>query len=181
MMILLSGLSGSGKDTFADYLVKEKGFIKLTFADVLKEEVSKMSRIKIGYFYDRDLKDKVLREQSHTYSGFTPREILIKYADKKRSKDELYFVNKVLEKIKNYDNYNEKNFVISDCRFKNEEETFKKLFSNNCYLIWMNREVEKKFDNTELVKENCDIVLDNNSEEFDGTSLYLSLKEYIKK
>ena len=37
MLVGLSGLKGSGKDTCADYLVKNHGFIKVAFADPLKD------------------------------------------------------------------------------------------------------------------------------------------------
>ena len=37
MIIGIVGNKNVGKDTLADYLVKEKGFIKYAFADPLKE------------------------------------------------------------------------------------------------------------------------------------------------
>ena len=35
MIIGISGFQSSGKDTIADYLVKEHGFVKLSFASAL--------------------------------------------------------------------------------------------------------------------------------------------------
>ena len=43
MIILgLAGLAGSGKDTVADWFVKNKGFVKLSFADEMKRFVLKL-------------------------------------------------------------------------------------------------------------------------------------------
>jgi len=49
MIIGICGLIGSGKDTIADYLVKEHNFIKLSFADKLKDCVAEM------FDWNRDL------------------------------------------------------------------------------------------------------------------------------
>ena len=43
-VIVLTGLARSGKDSVADYLVKEYGFKKFTFSDVLVEELIKQGR-----------------------------------------------------------------------------------------------------------------------------------------
>ena len=40
MIIGISGFQSSGKDTIADYLVKEHGFVKLSFASALKDIVA---------------------------------------------------------------------------------------------------------------------------------------------
>lgn len=42
MIISLSGIIGSGKDTAANYLVSEYGFIKVSFADCVKDVLSSM-------------------------------------------------------------------------------------------------------------------------------------------
>jgi len=54
MLIGLTGKSGSGKDTVADYL-KEKGFIYFSLSDIIREECKKRGKkierdnlIKIG-------------------------------------------------------------------------------------------------------------------------------------
>lgn len=56
-LIVLSGFSGSGKDTFADYLVKMYGYVKCPFAASLKEMTSKKYNVPIEYFNKEDLKD----------------------------------------------------------------------------------------------------------------------------
>ncbi len=49
MIIGICGLIGSGKDTIAEYLIKEHNYIKLSFADKLKDSVATM------FDWDREL------------------------------------------------------------------------------------------------------------------------------
>jgi hypothetical protein len=60
ILIGLAGYAGSGKDTAADYLVHTHGFIKLAFADPLREEVANAWRINPAgqhIFSERSLKE----------------------------------------------------------------------------------------------------------------------------
>jgi len=41
-IIAISGLAGSGKDTAADFLVKNHGFCKISFADEMKRIVMRL-------------------------------------------------------------------------------------------------------------------------------------------
>lgn len=66
-LIVLSGYSGSGKDTFPDYLVEKYGYEKHPFAASLKKITSKKYKLPINYFYDEILKDKKI--QSSGMSG----------------------------------------------------------------------------------------------------------------
>lgn len=59
-IIVLGGYSKSGKDTFADYLVKTHGYQKFYFAKTLKDECAKVYEMNIKYFYDETLKDKTI-------------------------------------------------------------------------------------------------------------------------
>ena len=184
MIILLSGLAGMEEDAFADYLVKEHGYVKLSFADQLRENLSDTFNIDIKYFYDRKLKDvkfdveeirssiklfidfafylNVEKQPSDMLRNFvifgkTPRDLLIDYSKHKRNLDESYFVDIVLNKIKN--GFQNKNIVITDCMFKNEKKIFKECF-DECYLIWIDKKVEKIVDDTQLVKEDADLIVD---------------------
>ena len=51
MIIGICGLIGSGKDTIADHLVDDHSFVKLSFADKLKDSVATM------FDWNRDLLD----------------------------------------------------------------------------------------------------------------------------
>lgn len=59
MIISLSGLKGSGKDTVADVLIKKFNFKRLSLADPLKELCSSVFNLPINTFHDVDLKDTV--------------------------------------------------------------------------------------------------------------------------
>ena len=156
MLILLSGLAGCGKDTFADYLCKHHSFQKRAFADVLKREVSDLYNIPLNYFYDRDKKDT-------NYHGITPREKLIDYANQKRKIDPLYFAKKI--------ELPEGNVVISDCGFLNEQEYFPEGIT-----VWIERSIPEIFDNREIQKSDCKIILYNESP-FDGDKLWEQFKK----
>ena len=162
MIILLVGKPSSGKDTFAQYLVDKYGFIRLSFADKLKEEVSTNLNIPLNYFYDRDLKDTFIDTL-----GCIPCSLLIQYANKKRSVDPEYFIKKI-------NINNNKNYVISDCRFKNELHYY-----NNAISIWIERDNLKDiFDNGELNRNDCQYIVYNNISPFDGSNLIRQLKGY---
>ena len=67
MVIGICGLISSGKDTIADYLIKEHNFHKISFADKLKDSVATM------FSWDRELLDgktiesREWREQVDSY------------------------------------------------------------------------------------------------------------------
>lgn len=55
--ILVSGWAKSGKDTLASYLAQEKKAKRISFADPLKEEVSKDFGLPIEWLYDQSKKE----------------------------------------------------------------------------------------------------------------------------
>lgn len=60
MIISISGLAGSGKDTIGNVLIKRHKFTRIAMADILKELCSKITNLTLNYFHDVDLKDSVL-------------------------------------------------------------------------------------------------------------------------
>jgi hypothetical protein len=56
-LIGLHGRAGAGKDTFADFLVAERGFVKRGFADPLYEEVSSAFGVTVEWLKNRDRKE----------------------------------------------------------------------------------------------------------------------------
>lgn len=61
-IVALSGWKGSGKDMLADYLNKEHGFKKLSFAGLLKDMAASQYGIPRGHFDDRYLKEAPILE-----------------------------------------------------------------------------------------------------------------------
>lgn len=58
MLICLSGQSASGKDTLADVLVRDFRYVKVAFADGLRDLCSSVFDIPLNQFLDRDKKEK---------------------------------------------------------------------------------------------------------------------------
>lgn len=56
-IIGLVGRAGAGKDTVADHLVAKYGFVRIAFADKLKQIVSDLYCVPIEHFHDRELKN----------------------------------------------------------------------------------------------------------------------------
>lgn len=61
-VVFVSGRKDSGKDTLADLLVKEKGFVKFSFANYLKELVSEQYKIPLEYCHDQVKKESPLEQ-----------------------------------------------------------------------------------------------------------------------
>jgi hypothetical protein len=130
MLIGICGFQSAGKDTIADYLVKEHGFIKMSFASKLKDIIATMfgwPRDKLEGLTkeDREWREQVDYWWSKTLKmqQLTPRYVMQYFAtDLCRNKfhPDIWVkivendLNKLLEQGTN------QNIVISDCRFENE-------------------------------------------------------------
>jgi len=125
MIIGICGLIGSGKDTIADYLIKEHTYEKLSFADKLKDSVSTM------FDWDRELLDgktadsRAWREEKDKYwsnetgKEITPRLVLQLFGTECMRNGLYDGIWVSLTKKKILDNPHT-NFVIPDVRFPNE-------------------------------------------------------------
>ena len=163
-IILLAGEAGSGKDTFADYLVKKYNFKKISFGEEMKIQCSKKFNIPIEFFHDRSKKDTL-----YLNTGKKPRDFLIEYASEKRKTDEDFFTKKTIESI---EEEVDMRYIISDCRFKREIDFVKKSFQFEILSIWIERkQIKNVKDNLTLKKEECDVSIDNSNEYFDGNDL----------
>jgi hypothetical protein len=60
MILALSGKKKSGKDTIANFLVKDQGFIKLSLATPLKDLLINVFRLDKDFLYDENKKDNEL-------------------------------------------------------------------------------------------------------------------------
>ena len=111
------GKKGAGKDTIADYLTKNHNFIKLSFANHLKQTCK--------YLYpllsDKHLNDPILKEKSLPFlpGKRSPRQ-LMQYlgTDLCRKLDPDIWINKLKFDIENLPSTS--NIVFSDIRHQNE-------------------------------------------------------------
>lgn len=131
-IIAITGLKGSGKDTTADYIIKNyDNWEKDSFAGTLKDAVSSI------FGWDRKMlagetpEDRIIRETPDEYwtekLGFevTPRIILQKFGTDclRNHFHKNIWVDSLERKIRNTD----KNIIITDCRFKNELDMLRSL------------------------------------------------------
>lgn len=135
MIIGISGLKGSGKDTIAAHMVNEFGFERYSFADPIKNACRHL----FG-FTDEQLWGSE-KEVKDVFWGVTPRQVLqvmgtelfqfdlIKHIPELGSIGRSFWV-KVFERW--YENNSEKNIVIPDVRFHHEVEILRKLGA----IIW---------------------------------------------
>src|SRR5215469_8326518 len=125
MLIGLTGLKGSGKDTVAAYLVKEHNYERRAFADPLKKSVAGL--FDIPFHHVDKLKNDphaivslTVHETGETHD-LTFRTFLQRYGtEAHRDVPEMgqEFWVELLLPVRGY--YAERNIVISDVRFDNE-------------------------------------------------------------
>jgi len=161
-LIALCGLAGSGKDTAADLLVTHCGFIKLAFADSLYDEVAEAFGIDASQLRRRETKEHPLTAlalrkcKSDTFvnrmlrwhfdggskgeavdmdAPRSPRQILQWWGTEyRRNQSEAYWVSKASARVSHY--MRERlatKFVITDCRFHNEERMVRQGFGG---MVW---------------------------------------------
>ncbi len=104
----LCGRMRSGKDSIADYLIKEFGYKKLSFAQALKEEVSKA----VGCTVE-EMNEEPLRSQIRPVLQVWGTEF-------RRNQNPDYWVAKLRDKIT--DSLEVTPYVVTDVRFLNEIE-----------------------------------------------------------
>lgn len=176
--ILISGKARSGKDTIAKYLIEQYGYTRWAFADKLKECIYKYS----DWDGKKDEKGRKLLQS-------------VGQAFREYDKDNWIKVlaKDIVEYIQDYHFLSYFNIVISDVRFVNEIETFKKLMleafdENNIKFttIRIDRPIEN--DNAEWHKDISEIDLDNYKDfdyiitnDSDIDSLYRKIDKLLKE
>lgn len=113
VIIAFIGRAGSGKD-YQCSLLQQKGFIKLAFADSLRQVTAKIARIPYKdmlQIYD-DFK------AGDIFPGYTGRELMENIGSAMRGVDPNIWINGLINSIKN--KYCGKNICISDLRYVNE-------------------------------------------------------------
>jgi hypothetical protein len=118
LVILLSGWAGSGKDSAAELLVEEMAFVRLAFADMLKEEVSKAYRLPLSVF------NNAFKDSHIEALDATPRQLLIQHAADRKRKDPHVYSRAVVARIAGG------RWVISDWRYRHEYAFLKEQLPN---------------------------------------------------
>ena len=176
--MLLIGISGqkyNGKDTIADYLVSNYGFIKLSFGSKLKE----MCKILFGFTEEQLYGSK--KESCDEFWNITPREIFQYFGTDILRKDiqkiipninETFWIKCVEKEINQITQINPNaKIVISDVRFINEVSMIKSL---NGYVIRVIRPNIKQIDLHESEQQipflnvNSEIINDSSLDELYG-------------
>jgi hypothetical protein len=136
-IISLSGLKGSGKDTVAEFLVTEKGFVRLSFASALKDVLSILFHWNRKVLDGNTPEDRIKREEIDPYwskklgiPNFSMRKAMtLVGTDVFRNHfNENIWVYQVEREILNLlERDPNTNIVISDTRFVNEITMLKSL------------------------------------------------------
>lgn len=112
MIVVLNGKAGAGKDTAANHLVSQYSFVKINFADPLRQ----VCKIVFG-LTDAEMSDRVLKETTlDRYPHLTPRKIMqLVGTEAFRKNFEGVWVDAFLRAARRHPRV-----VVADCRFPDE-------------------------------------------------------------
>jgi hypothetical protein len=167
IILLVGGFSKSGKDVFADYFVKNRGFKKLAFADILKTHTANKFNFHKSMAYTQTGKDSLIGDK-------TVRELLIQEANELKQNDPDVFAKEVLFQIKI--NYPTKNIVISDFRFKNELNIIRDSFSLDYRTNVLTTRINRRF--VKIGKDDSEHQLDNFKFDFEIDNNYSTISDF---
>jgi hypothetical protein len=168
MIIGLTGLKGSGKDEVGAILVKEHGFERRAFADPLKKSIAALFNIPFSKIeqYKNDSNVIVSLDYGHRRVdevcgvGMTMREFLQRYGtEAHRDVPEMgtdFWVDLTLPHSGYYD---DRNIVVTDCRFENEARRIHFL-GNPGIVVEVKREQPTKLDLDPHASEQIDYETD---------------------
>lgn len=116
MIVGMTGLAGSGKDTVARYLAERYGFGVVSFAFPLYSAISQITGICLDDLYDRELKEAVI-----PWLGKSPRELLQSLGTEwgRRMVADDIWIRVAMQRVKAITEEGG-NVVITDVRFDNE-------------------------------------------------------------
>lgn len=131
-LIGICGYAGSGKDTVANYLIKEKNFERVSFAGILKDIVSVLMGWERELLEGLTEESRIFRETKDEWWSskmgkyITPRIVLQTIGTnvfRNHFDDNIW----IFAMERKFLSMKDKNVVITDCRFENEFEFIKNL------------------------------------------------------
>ena len=161
-VIAVSGWKRSGKDTLAEYLIKNHRFTRYGFADKLKDNVARDFGIPRSHCDDPLYKEFPIAHMpvnisdsfvsgihnlllgefagvaGHGQLYWTPRALCIFEGSGKRAVMSDYWVKQVISGIREYESLNSL-IVISDIRYKTEIEQLRAEFGDSLVTVRVNR------------------------------------------
>lgn len=178
MIVLLNGLSRSGKDTVAKYMSEHHGFIHSKISTYLKDAVSCMFGIPIHHFED-SRKDKM------TTYGVTPRQMLkfigtdvgqYKIEELLPGTNKCFWINRTIK-----DMSEDRNYVVSDYRFPHEYDAIRRSFPYKSVYVIRVVPLYSEFKQPVEIDESeqplpCDHILYN----LNKKELYHQISKFIK-
>lgn len=122
MLIGICGKAGAGKDTIGDYLVEKFAFKKISLADPIKRLVKDVFALDDHTVYDRIAREQPLER----WPEWTVRKLLQFIGTElfRMQIDDSIWVKSLWYKIQDD---RENNYVVSDIRFANELDYFRKI------------------------------------------------------
>jgi len=147
MIIAITGKAGAGKDTIADYLIKEHGYKKISLADPIKRLVKDVFALTDFQVYDRDEREKPLPQ----WGGRSVRQLLQYIGTElfRTNIDPDIWVKSLWFNIEN----SQDNYVIPDVRFPNE---LNYLRSHVPAKLYPTGETHSQFECWKVVRNGCD-------------------------
>lgn len=119
-IVAISGKRRSGKSFLGDKLVKQYGFYQVSLAAPLKQKIREEFNLTVAQT-DGDKK-----EEYDPRIGMTPRELMIRLGGFYRSLDKDFWVRRLFDQIKQTPQAQLGCYVVTDMRFKNELDWFKR-------------------------------------------------------
>lgn len=120
LVVLLSGWAGSGKDTAAALLVDELEFVRLAYADALKEDAAQLTGIPLSVFHSVRKNAPLTVPVAAFPEARSPRDLLIQRAAAMRTIAPDTYATTVATQIGSSGCY-----VVSDWRYVNEYDVMR--------------------------------------------------------
>lgn len=141
IIIALTGPKGAGKDTVADYLVAVHGYMRLAFADAMRQEVSTAFNVPLQTLTERETKEHPMSalalnrcwdsgfvramqqrfEGTHLDTPRSPRQIMQWWATEyRREQQPDYWLQRLMATLHKEHGPGQYRFAVTDLRFPNE-------------------------------------------------------------